>query len=183
MRAKGYIPNHCPDCIEMSGVPIENSAAQGRLSLRRPPGSGARHRRGFRGRSPSRRRFSSSVERSGPARACELAGPTQFRYGAVFLPQAVFENKYVIAYCAWEIERVPDQWLEGLELVDEIWVCSEFVSRTADKKNPQRAAKLIGKIEVERFSPETNRGTGIFRNGCALNITVSAGYSGNAWRV
>ena len=108
----------------------------------RPPGSGARHRRGFRGRSPSRRRFSSSVERSGPARACELAGPTQFRYGAVFLPQAVFEKKYVIAYCAWEIERVPDQWLEGLELVDEIWVCSEFVSRTADKKNPTTCGEI-----------------------------------------
>jgi glycosyltransferase involved in cell wall biosynthesis len=55
--------------------------------------------------------------------------PDQFRYAAAFLPPAVFENKYVIGWCVWELERIPDQWLAPLAMLDEIWVPSEFVRR------------------------------------------------------
>ena len=55
--------------------------------------------------------------------------PDQFRYAAAFLPSGVFENKYVIGWCVWELERIPHQWLAPLNILDEIWVPSEFVRR------------------------------------------------------
>ena len=55
--------------------------------------------------------------------------PDALRYVASFLPPAVFNNKYVIGCCAWELERIPDHWMEPLRLLDEIWVTSEFVRR------------------------------------------------------
>jgi glycosyltransferase involved in cell wall biosynthesis len=55
--------------------------------------------------------------------------PDQFHYAAAFLPPAVFADKYVIGWCVWELERIPDQWLKPLAVLDEIWVPSEFVRR------------------------------------------------------
>lgn len=55
--------------------------------------------------------------------------PDQFAYTAAFLPPAIFENKYVIGDCVWELERIPQTWLAPLALLDEIWVPSEFVRR------------------------------------------------------
>jgi glycosyltransferase involved in cell wall biosynthesis len=69
-----------------------------------------------------------------PARVIEgeatlllFLNPHQLRYVAAFLPSTIFENKYVIGYCAWELERIPDQWLGPIAMLDEIWVPSEFV--------------------------------------------------------
>ena len=55
--------------------------------------------------------------------------PDQFTYAAAFLPSGLFENKYVIGWCVWELERIPDQWLAPLAILDEIWVPSDFVRR------------------------------------------------------
>lgn len=65
----------------------------------------------------------------GDATLIVCVNPDALRYVASFLPPAVFKNKYVIGCCAWELERIPDQWLEPLTLLDEIWVTSEFVRR------------------------------------------------------
>ena len=65
----------------------------------------------------------------GAATLVVCVNPDQFGYAAAFLPPAIFENKYVIGHCVWELERIPDQWLGPLALLDEIWVPSEFVRR------------------------------------------------------
>ena len=65
----------------------------------------------------------------GEATLIVCVNPDGFRYVASFLPPAIFENKYVIGCCVWELERIPDQWLEPLAMLDEIWVTSEFVRR------------------------------------------------------
>ncbi len=35
----------------------------------------------------------------------------------------------MIGWCAWELERIPNQWLTPLDILDEIWVPSEFARR------------------------------------------------------
>ena len=65
----------------------------------------------------------------GTATLLVCINPDQFRYAAAFLPPAVCENKYVIGWCVWELERIPDEWLGPLAVLDEIWVPSEFVRR------------------------------------------------------
>lgn len=49
------------------------------------------------------------------------------------LPQHFFGNRYNIAYWAWELEELPENWLGSLKLVDEIWVPSEFVKQAVEK--------------------------------------------------
>jgi glycosyltransferase involved in cell wall biosynthesis len=55
--------------------------------------------------------------------------PHQLAYTSAFMPAKLFERKYVIAYCAWELERIPNNWKNPIETFDEIWVPSSFVQR------------------------------------------------------
>lgn len=54
---------------------------------------------------------------------------------AVFdeLPAHFIKGRYNIAYWAWELEELPDDWLPQLQLVDEIWVPSDFVRAAVEK--------------------------------------------------
>lgn len=54
--------------------------------------------------------------------------PNQFRYVQSFLPAGLLDRKYVIASCAWELERVPPDWVGWTALADELWVPSHFVA-------------------------------------------------------
>ena len=65
----------------------------------------------------------------GTATLLVCVNPDQFHYAAAFLPPAVFIDKYVIGWCVWELERIPNEWLKPLAMLDEIWVPSEFVRR------------------------------------------------------
>ncbi|MDP6732360.1 MAG: glycosyltransferase [Gammaproteobacteria bacterium] len=49
------------------------------------------------------------------------------------LPTYFYEDRYVIAYWAWELEELPEIWISALEEADEIWVPSEFVARAVRK--------------------------------------------------
>lgn len=39
-------------------------------------------------------------------------------------------GRYLIGYWYWELEKFPDAWHGALDLVDEVWVASEFVRRS-----------------------------------------------------
>jgi glycosyltransferase involved in cell wall biosynthesis len=56
------------------------------------------------------------------------------------LSPAVWNNRYNIAYWAWELEEFPDEWMPALNLMDEIWTCSDFAGMGLKKKTqkPQR---------------------------------------------
>lgn len=69
--------------------------------------------------------------------------PDQFRYAAAFLPPAVFQDKYVIGWCVWELERVPNQWLGPLAMLDEIWVPSEFVRRAFVESGVSTRCRIV----------------------------------------
>ncbi|HEV3232561.1 MAG TPA: glycosyltransferase, partial [Candidatus Dormibacteraeota bacterium] len=43
---------------------------------------------------------------------------------------ALFDHRYSIGTWAWETDRIPDRWAGALELVDEIWMPSDY-SRAA----------------------------------------------------
>ena len=81
------------------------------------------------------------VEREATLLFC--INPDQFRYAAAFLPPAAFDNKYVIGWCVWELERIPDQWLEPLAMLDEIWVPSEFVRRAFRESGVSTPCRIV----------------------------------------
>ncbi len=68
--------------------------------------------------------FKSNAE---PATLLLNCNPHQFAYVLGLLPRSLSDRKYIIAHCAWELEKLPQDWLSALEFVDEVWVPSEFV--------------------------------------------------------
>ena len=79
----------------------------------------------------------------GDATLLVCINPDQFTYAAAFLPSGLFENKYVIGWCVWELERIPDQWLAPLAILDEIWVPSEFVRRAFEASGVSLPCRIV----------------------------------------
>lgn len=56
--------------------------------------------------------------------------------------------RYRIGYWFWELEKVPDEWLPAVDLVDEIWVSSEFV-RAALRVTSKPVTLIPMAVEVD----------------------------------
>jgi glycosyltransferase involved in cell wall biosynthesis len=69
--------------------------------------------------------------------------PDQFGYGLSFLPRGSLERKYIIAYCPWELERLPREWMRDVSLLDEVWVPSTFVERAFRVSAPALRTKIV----------------------------------------
>lgn len=46
-----------------------------------------------------------------------------------------FEEHYNIGYWAWELPELPDEWQGSLELLDEVWVPSNFCQKAISQKS------------------------------------------------
>ena len=55
---------------------------------------------------------------------------------------AEFENQYLIGFWYWELERFPSQWRYALDVVDEVWVASEFVRAAVARETDKPVIKL-----------------------------------------
>jgi glycosyltransferase involved in cell wall biosynthesis len=58
------------------------------------------------------------------------------------------ENVYRIAYWNWELETVPDEWVEVAQLVDEIWSPTEFVAKAMRARMPRPVYHMLPGVEV-----------------------------------
>ena len=55
---------------------------------------------------------------------------------------------YRIAYWAWELESVPDEWILAAELVDEIWAPTQFVAKAMRARMPRPVFQMLPGVEV-----------------------------------
>jgi glycosyltransferase involved in cell wall biosynthesis len=58
------------------------------------------------------------------------------------------DGVYRIAYWNWELETIPDDWLEAADLVNEIWSPTEFVARAMRSRMPRPVYKMLPGVEV-----------------------------------
>ncbi|NEQ44974.1 MAG: glycosyltransferase [Leptolyngbya sp. SIOISBB] len=49
------------------------------------------------------------------------------------LPQDYCKERYQIGYWAWELPKLPNDWLDAFKFLDEVWVPSEFVRATVSE--------------------------------------------------
>jgi len=63
------------------------------------------------------------------------------------------ENVYRIAYWAWELEAVPDEWVAAAELVEEIWSPTEFVAKAMRARMPRPVYHMLPGVEVGPIEP------------------------------
>lgn len=68
-----------------------------------------------------------------------------------------FENKYNIAFWAWELEKFPEEAKVFFPLFDEIWVPSNFCAESISKISPVPVLKFMHSIEIPK--PKYNRDT------------------------
>ena len=55
---------------------------------------------------------------------------------------------YRIAYWAWELETVPDDWVRAAELVDEIWAPTQFVAKAMRARMPRPVFQMLPGVEA-----------------------------------
>ena len=71
------------------------------------------------------------------------------------------ENIYRIAYWNWELESVPDEWIEAAELVDEIWSPTEFVAKAMRACMPRPVYHMLPGVEVGPVEPVSRVSLGV----------------------
>ncbi len=64
-----------------------------------------------------------------PLSVCFI-NPDQMLLNRAHFEAQKYAGRYLICYWFWELEHFPDQWRSALDLVDEVWVASEFVRRS-----------------------------------------------------
>ena len=74
------------------------------------------------------------------------------------------ENVYRIAYWAWELERVPDEWVEAARLVNEIWSPTQFVADAMRSRISLPVFQMLPGVEVGTVEPVTRASLGIPEN-------------------
>ena len=68
------------------------------------------------------------------------------------LPAHFFKNHYNIAYWAWELEEIPQEWIPVFKEVDEVWVPSEFVKQAMEKHSPVPVVTIPHCIDLKTKS-------------------------------
>ena len=68
---------------------------------------------------------------------------------------------YRIAYWAWELETIPEEWVAMLPLVDEIWAPTEFVARAMRTRMTVPVHRMLPGVEVGEFTPVSKSELGI----------------------
>lgn len=58
----------------------------------------------------------------------------EFSMSFLQLGRKVWDYHYNIAYWLWELEEFPDEWVEYINLLDEIWTPAEYISESIRKK-------------------------------------------------
>ncbi|WP_419869669.1 glycosyltransferase [Chryseobacterium sp. CT-SW4] len=63
--------------------------------------------------------------------------------------KSYFQNKYNIAFWAWELENFPEESKVFFSLFNEIWVPSNFCTEAISKVSPVPVIKIMHSIELE----------------------------------
>lgn len=67
--------------------------------------------------------------------------------------KAEFEHQYVIGFWFWELERLPADWLYAFDLVDEVWVATEFVRAAVAAATTKPVIRIPYPIEAHPARP------------------------------
>lgn len=75
--------------------------------------------------------------------------PSEFAKAFTRFGREAFDKRYNIAFWLWELEDFPDEWVSYINLLDEIWTPSEFISKAIRKKTDKPVYTIPYSIEVK----------------------------------
>jgi glycosyltransferase involved in cell wall biosynthesis len=74
------------------------------------------------------------------------------------------DSRYTIGYWYWEIDAYPAKWQHALELVDEVWVATDFVGKVIQRATPKPVHKIPHAIDVKLTRRHTRGEFGLPEN-------------------
>ena len=81
------------------------------------------------------------------------------------LGKKFFQEKYVIGYWVWELPEFPERWWNAFDLVDEIWVPSQFIYDALSIISPVPVIIIPHVVEVATSAADLER---ISRNSLSI---------------
>ncbi|CAN1492993.1 RfaG Glycosyltransferase [Rhabdaerophilaceae bacterium] len=114
---------------------------------------------------------------SAPATLIIVGTPDQFAYIRSFLPSSL-EQKFVIGLCPWELESLPEAWLEPLATLDAVYVPSQFVANAFTADFPALPQRIVPCLEVPRVAAKPDRARWAIRDDAFVVLTVFSLRSG-----
>jgi len=69
------------------------------------------------------------------------------------LGDGFFENRLAIAHWAWELEELPEEWIQCFEGLDEVWVASSFSQDAVSRLSPVPVVRVPYAVEVTDLAP------------------------------
>lgn len=83
-------------------------------------------------------------------------------YAINHLGADILKGRYNIGYWAWELPEFPDEWLPAMQMLDEIWVPSEFCRQAIAAKADIPVVCIPHSIEqIENLAPASRQGFGL----------------------
>jgi glycosyltransferase involved in cell wall biosynthesis len=76
------------------------------------------------------------------------------------------DDVYRIAYWHWELERVPDEWIEVAPLIDEIWAPTEFIARAMRSQMPRPVYHMMPGVEIGEVERVSRAALGLPKDHC-----------------
>ena len=79
----------------------------------------------------------------GPGTVVLNVNPDQIGYALAGIADDALRGKWVIGYCVWDLERIPEAWKPPLDVLDEIWVPTRFVANAFAAEPHGRPIRLV----------------------------------------
>lgn len=81
--------------------------------------------------------------------------PAEFTEAYAVFGKEAFDYKYNIAFWLWELEDFPDEWIQYLHILDEVWTPSRFITdairRKTDKPVLTMPYHVTAECDTDRF--------------------------------
>jgi len=69
--------------------------------------------------------------------------PPEMILAVTDMKPGVWDYRYNIGFWLWELEEIPEKWLDAMAFVDEIWTPSEFISKSLKKKTDRPVVTMV----------------------------------------
>jgi glycosyltransferase involved in cell wall biosynthesis len=103
--------------------------------------------------------------------------PPQFPYVWEAFPEDSLTGRYSIGVWYWELPEFPDDWCFAFDLVDEVWVASEFVQESVSAKTNKPVIKIPPCVYLDQipkyFRSDFNLPENRFLFLCAFDVLSS----------
>lgn len=100
--------------------------------------------------------------------------PPLFEHIYFMIPIELRRRSRIIAYWAWELERMPPSWRRATKLCDEIWVPSDFVANAAQRLLDHDSVQLV-RVVPHPMADNANTSSNVFAS--KTSIRTHYGFS------